>query len=51
MTHETRIPERDPEGVGYSAYPPRAAVAQVTAILAGPTLFLCALAARGGYAE
>jgi hypothetical protein len=48
MTPETHLPERDAEGVGYSERPPRATVAQVSAMLAGPVLFLCALAAKYG---
>jgi hypothetical protein len=48
MTHEAHVPERDAEGVGYSERPPRATVAQVAAMLAGPVLFLCALTAKYG---
>ena len=40
-------PEAVEEGVvGYSHYPERGAVAQVSAILAGPVLYLCAHAAK-----
>lgn len=41
-------PERGEEGVGYSHTPTRASVAQIAAILTGPTLFLLALSVKYG---
>jgi hypothetical protein len=46
MPPEIHIPERDDEGIGYSEGPRRASVAQVTALLAGPLLFLLALSVK-----
>lgn len=48
MTLEARVPEHDEEGVGYSERPRRDMVSHLSAILAGPVLFLCALAAKYG---
>ncbi len=42
------FPERGEEGVGYSTRPTRAAVSQVSAVLAGPVLYLLALSVKYG---
>lgn len=46
MSPGPNFPERGEEGVGYADPPQRAAVAQVSAILAGPVLFLLALTVK-----
>ena len=48
MTPGPDYPELGEEGVGYSEPPTRAAVAQVAAVLAGPVLYLLALAVKYG---
>jgi hypothetical protein len=48
MTSGPDFPERGEEGVGYSAPPGRAAVAQLSAMLAGPVLYLLALSVKYG---
>lgn len=48
MTPGPDFPERGEEGVGYSDPPTRAAVTQVSAILAGPVLYLLALSVKYG---
>ena len=46
MSVGPNFPERGEEGVGYSERPRRAAVAQVSAMLAGPVLFLLAISVK-----
>ena len=48
MTPGPNFPERGEEGVGYSTRPTSAAVAQLSAILAGPVLYLLALSVKYG---